>query len=239
MLERKENCPNGVMAKDIEEVRAHAREIAQAHREEGDDYGWFESLYAEAAGDNEHIPWADLVPNKFLVEWEGRSPLRGQGKKALVVGCGLGDDAGFLAERGYEVVAFDVSETAIEWAKRLYPSDSISFLVSDLFDPPLEWKAAFDLVLEIYTIQALPLGLRKKTIDAISRFTAPGGEIVVVSYSVDEKAETEGPPWPLTREHLGLFEENGFKLKEIEEFEGDEDPAVMRFVARLALREAE
>lgn len=33
--------------------------------------------------------------------------------RAVVIGCGLGDDAEYLASMGYEVTAFDISPTAI------------------------------------------------------------------------------------------------------------------------------
>ncbi len=102
------------------DVRENARAIAAKFAEQGDRLGWFEALYKEAAGNNEHIPWADLEPNRFFKAWAEKSGLKGDGSKALVVGCGLGDDAAYLKDRGFEVSAFDISPTAIEWAKRLY-----------------------------------------------------------------------------------------------------------------------
>ena len=35
----------------------------------------------------------------------------------VVVGCGLGDDVAELLSRGYDAVGFDVSPTAIGWAR--------------------------------------------------------------------------------------------------------------------------
>ncbi len=45
--------------------RAIARELAGQHLAEGDPLGWFETLYAAAAGDSSVIPWADLTPNRI------------------------------------------------------------------------------------------------------------------------------------------------------------------------------
>ncbi|MCC5670705.1 class I SAM-dependent methyltransferase [Nostoc sp. CHAB 5784] len=39
------------------------------------------------------------------------------GQKALVIGCGLGDDAEAIASLGFEVTAFDISPTAIAWCQ--------------------------------------------------------------------------------------------------------------------------
>ena len=79
-----------------DEKRARARALAAQFAENGDATGWFDALYKEAAGDNENIPWADLEPNRFFREWAEKSGLKGNGRKALVVGCGLGDDARYL-----------------------------------------------------------------------------------------------------------------------------------------------
>ena len=116
------------------DVRENAKKIAAEYSEKGDATGWFDALYKEAAGDNEHIPWADLEPNKFLKKWAERTDLQGSGRKALVVGCGLGDDAKFLDDVGFDVTAFDISPTAIEWAKKLHSDTDIKFFVADLFD---------------------------------------------------------------------------------------------------------
>src|SRR3982751_5986894 len=96
--------------------------------------------------------------------------LKGNERTALVVGCGLGDDAKYLHDLGFKVTAFDISPTAIEWAKKLYPDAGIDFVAADLFKPPSEWENAFDFVLEIYTIQPLPLEMRPQVIDAIASF---------------------------------------------------------------------
>ena len=152
----------------IEERRARARELAAEFAERGDTMGWFDAFYAEAAGDNEQIPWADLEPNKFFREWAEDVDLKGEGRKALVVGCGLGDDARYLHDLGFKVTAFDISPTAIDWAKRLHAETDIQFEVADLFEPFRGWLGGFDFVLEIYTIQPLPIEMRERVID--SRF---------------------------------------------------------------------
>ena len=80
------------MKDEKDEVRERTKELAKSFAEKGDATGWFDALYKEAEGDNEKIPWADLVPNKFFVEFVEKTKLKGDNRKALVVGCGLGDD---------------------------------------------------------------------------------------------------------------------------------------------------
>ena len=213
------------MSDPAEERRARARELAAEFADRGDSVGWFDAFYKEAGGDNEQIPWADLKPNKFFKTWADDVELRGDGRKALVVGCGLGDDAKFLDELGFKVTAFDISPTAIEWAKRLHADTDIQFEVADLFAPPSTWvaaynppataggtdKAGFDFVLEIYTIQPLPLEMRERVIDSIAAFVAEAGELVVVTRGREDNEEPVELPWPLSRRDLSRFETHGMK----------------------------
>lgn len=191
--------------------RARARELAEEFAEKGNVTGWFEALYKESGGDNGKIPWADLEPNKYFAPWAETTGLKGEGRKALVVGCGLGDDARMLYDLGFDVTAFDISETAIEWARKLHKDISIKFEVMDLFQPFRGWVGTFEYVLEIYTIQPLPLDMRERVIDSIAGFVAPGGRLVVVTRGRGDDEEPEQLPWPVSRRDLSHFGKNGLK----------------------------
>lgn len=211
------------MENDNFDKRARTRELAAEFAERGDATGWFEALYKEAAGDNEKLPWGDLEPNRFFRTFAERTGLKGNGRKALVVGCGLGDDAGYLSDLGFDVTAFDISPTAIEWAKKLHTGKNIDFRAVDLFEAPNEWRSGFEFVLEIYTIQPLPLELREQTIDAVAQFVAPGGELAVVTRGREDDEEPEKLPWPLSRKDLSRFEHNGLTQTHFEIMPDDTD----------------
>lgn len=218
-----------------EAVREHTKRLAAGYIEKGDAVGWFEALYKEAAAageDHEKIPWADLEPNRFLRRWAEKTNLRGNGRKALVVGCGLGDDARFLHDLDFDVTAFDISQTAIEWARRLHKDTSIKFVAADLFDSPKEWYQAFEFVLEVYTIQPLPLEMRPQVIDAIANFVKfPDGKLVIVTRGREDDEEPLELPWALSGKDLARFEANGLKQIYFEEMPGDEEEVpVTRFV---------
>ena len=214
--------------KDI--ARERTKAIAAEFGDRGDPLGWFDALYKEAEGNTEKIPWADLEPNIYFREWAQETGLSGDGRTALVVGCGLGDDAKFLDDLGFKVTAFDISPTAIEWARRLYNDEAITFLVADLFDPPKEWYQAFDFVLEIYTIQPLPLEMRPKVIDAIANFVKLDGRLVVITRGREDDEEPVELPWPLSRLDLSRFETNGLRQIDFQIRPGDEDVPAERFV---------
>ena len=171
-----------------------------------EDTAWFEALYADAEAGRREVPWDRGGPNPFLEQWVRERAGDGAGRRALVVGTALGDDAELLAARGFAVTAFDIAPTAIERARRRFPSSSVEYVVADLLDLPAQWRGAFDLVAEAITVQALPLSLRERAIDAIASTVAPGGTLVVVSGIHEGDGERDGPPWPLTRDELDRFE---------------------------------
>jgi len=214
------------------DARENAKELAAEFSEKGDATGWFDALYAEAEGNHEHIPWADLEPNKFLKIWAEQTNLQGDGRNALVVGCGLGDDVKFLDDLGFKVTAFDISPTAIEWAKKIHAETSIEFVVADLFDAPPSWKNAFEFVLEVYTIQPLPLELREKVIDSIANFVAENGKLVVVTRGRENDEIPTELPWALSRQDLSQFEANGLQQTNFTEMFGGEDEPIVRFVVK-------
>jgi SAM-dependent methyltransferase len=216
--------------------RARTREIQAEFAARGDTLGWFEALYKESAGKNELIPWADLEPNRFFREWAEETRLQGEGRKALVVGCGLGDDAHYLHVLGFDVTAFDISPTAIEWAKKLHADTDIVFETADLFQPFRGWLGAFDFVLEIYTIQPLPVGMRTRVIDAIVSFVNDNGLLVVVTRGRRDDEEPTQMPWPLSRRDLKRFEQNGLTEIDFVEMMDDEDEPTPRFVVEYKRR---
>ncbi|HKB03980.1 MAG TPA: class I SAM-dependent methyltransferase [Gemmataceae bacterium] len=209
-------------------ARARARELAETHLRAGDALGWFEPLYAAAASDPGAIPWADLTPNANLVSWVTAHPIV-RGQSALVVGCGLGDDAEHLAALGYQVTAFDISATAIDWCRRRFPNSTVRYEVHDLLRPPEHWRRAFDLVFEAYTLQSLPASVRRDAFERLADWVAPGGTLLLISRG-REANEPEGQlPWPLTRQELYALDGTGLAVERFEDYLDDEQPPVRRF----------
>lgn len=215
--------------------RAIAREIAHQHLNAGDPVGWFEDLYSRAGEDTSIIPWADLKPNPHLIQWLDQNPSFGSGL-ALQVGCGLGDDAEELAQRGFKTTAFDISATAIARTRARFPNSPVSYLVADLFSAPGEWRGKFDLVLESYTLQVLPPDLRADAIEAIASFVAPGGTLLVIARGREPNEPRGRMPWPLTRGELALFQGWGLKETSFEDYMDNEQPPVRRFRATYSRR---
>ena len=73
--------------------RKVARRLAAEAIGRGQPLEWFETLYHQAAGHEAGIPWADMTVNPTLARWLTLSPPSDAWTNALVIGCGLGDDA--------------------------------------------------------------------------------------------------------------------------------------------------
>ncbi len=113
-----------------------ARRLAAEALASNDPTGWFERLYAAAAGGEVAVPWDSGKPFRMLVEWAEARELDGRGRRALVVGCGLGQDAEYVARLGFDTVAFDIADTAIRLARSRFPDSRVRYLVADCLTRP-------------------------------------------------------------------------------------------------------
>lgn len=207
--------------------RTRAVQLATEANATGRPLEWFEQLYAEAS-DPEDVPWAELAPNRWLI----RQPeLQSGGGRALVVGCGYGDDAGWLAAHGWSVTAFDIAPSAVEVARERFAGAGIEFVAADLLDPPDEWTSAFDLVVEIFTLQVLPDEMRPRAFASLRTVLRPGG-LLFVHCRLREPEHPRGDfPWPLTPDEVrsGLA---GLTVERYEDFVDDTgDQPVRRLIA--------
>lgn len=213
------------------------RNLAGESLATGDPTGWFERLYAGAENGTAVVPWDRGAPHPLLVEWADRGGLDGHGKRAVVIGSGLGEDAEYLSRLGFTTVAFDISPTAIGAARRRFPGSPVQYLVSDLLDLPVRWRGAFDLVVEIFTVQALPPGYRRQATHNAGTLVASGGSLIVIAAARDEDdSNGHGPPWPLSRREIDAFAAHGIEAVRIEALSFPDDPDAHRWRAEFRRR---
>jgi SAM-dependent methyltransferase len=187
----------------------------------------FEPLYVAAAEGREVLRWDRGGPHPLIDEWARY--VTGSGRRALVVGSGFGPDAELFAERGFDVVAFDVSPTAIASARERFPQSDVDYRVANLLDPPPHWSHAFDLVVESLTVQSLPVAFHARAIANVARMVAPGGTLLVIAKARDESGgPDDGPPWPLTRAEVESFAGEGLEPLRIEDVRRPGMPALWR-----------
>ncbi len=189
---------------------------------ENDTASFFEALYVEAERERFALPWDRGGPHPLLEEWARE--LEGAGRRSLVVGSAFGPDAELICERGFEVIGFDFSPTAIEAARRRFPRSRVDYRVADLFDLPAEWTLAFDLVVESLTVQSIPLALHDQAIASIAGALAPGGTLLVIATGRDDPEPPDGPPWPLVRGEIESYADHGLERVRIEELRETDAP---------------
>lgn len=188
------------------------RATVAIHLESGDPVGWFEPVYAAARRDIAAIPWAAPDAHPYLTAWLAAPVATPPGRRAVVVGCGLGDDARAVAGHGFEVTAFDVAPSAVAWAARRHRRSGITWRTLDLLDAdaraPLD--GAFDLVVEVLTVPYLPGVVRDAAMHAVGALVAPGGVLVVVTVlAAGPDPAADGPPWPQAPSELAAYRSAG------------------------------
>ena len=206
-------------------------QMVASYQNRGDPTGWFEHVYRDAQGDFTAVFWADLAPNPYLLAWLEDHPGAGAGKRAVTIGCGVGDDAEALSAHGYQVTAFDIAPAAIELCRKRYPDSRVEYRVADLFDHPPDWTRAFDLVFECNTIQVLPGEYRPRALKAIAEMAAQGGAVLVSCRSRNSGEQADAFPLPLDREEIDGFVRAGLKEEGFQAYDDDQEPPVPHFFA--------
>jgi len=108
--------------------------------------------------------------------------------RALDVGCGEGADALWLARRGWQVTAVDVSEVALRRAAATDTEGRVTWSRADLATTPPP-AGAFDLV----SLQYFPLHRRPghSAVRGLLDAVAPGGTLLFVGHTISDLAPHE------------------------------------------------
>ena len=147
-------------------------------------------------------PWdAGRVPtalDQFL-----RTEPRGQ--RALIPGCGSGYEVRAFAEAGFDVLAVDFAEAAIERAQRILGPLSDRVRLADFFES--DFEIPFDLVYERAFLCALPRRLWPRYAPRVAELLRPGGRLTGFFFFDDTE---RGPPFGLKSGELETLLESEF-----------------------------
>ena len=200
-----------------------ADELGVAAVADGEPTRWYDELWSAAARGEVSMPWDRTKPHDLLADFAAE-PV-GTGGRAVVVGAGYGADAEHLASLGWRTSAFDISPAAVAAARERYPDTAVDYRVADLLDLPSDLVGAFDLVVEIYTIQALHPSLRAGAVSGVRRLVAPGGTLFVVQIVRDDgEAVSAEPPWLLDRAEMEGLAGDGLVAESLERVPNAADP---------------
>jgi SAM-dependent methyltransferase len=159
---------------------------------------------------NEHyasgfMPWDLGEPNPQLVELVVEAGMLSPGR-VLEVGCGTGTDAIWLASRGFDIDAVDISPLAIDKACAKQGASKVRFAVLDfLRDPPP--AGPFDLVFDRGVLHVFDEAEeRSRFAQLVAQLLAPNGQWVSLLGSTEGPPRDAGPPRRSARDIMEAVE---------------------------------
>lgn len=113
-------------------------------------YEAYDDRYRQVHGEN--LQWFGGEPSKIVLKTIERY-LPDKNGKILEIGCGEGRDARFLLNRGYDVLATDVSPAAVDYCRKLHPDFADRYACHDCLRGSLD--ARFDFIYAVAVVHML------------------------------------------------------------------------------------
>jgi tellurite methyltransferase len=139
-----------------------------------DDQSRWNRLHAERRGGGE--------PSRFLQEIIDSGHWTIAPGKALDVACGKGRNALFLASRGFQVTAIDISPVGLEHGRERGKANSLSITWQQADLEDLQVAAGeYDLIVNINYLQ-------RSLMPRLKGALKPGGHVIFDTYLIDQRA---------------------------------------------------
>jgi SAM-dependent methyltransferase len=166
--------------------------------------GWDRIYHRYGSGS---LPWELGKPRDILVEVvESRQVMRG---RALDICCGAGTNPAYLAKKGFDVTALDISDRAVELTKGKADALGVdmNLLVGNFLKLPLD-SGKFDFIFDFGCFHHVQVGDRAAYIEGVHRVLKPQAKYLLVCFS-----DQNGPAWNhFTRERIVELFQRRFQI---------------------------
>ncbi len=177
------------------------------------------------------LPWELGKPRKVLLK------LLDSGKvkpcKTLDLCCGAGTNPVYLATRGFEVTALDISDGAVKYAKdKAYEAKvDVDFLVGDFLNLPFR-NEEFDFAFDFGCFHHVDVDDRTVFIDGVHRILKPDSRYSLVCFS-----DKNGPAWNhFTKEQIVDLFTDYFEIEWVSHVSSLEGDNVTRYFYEVLMK---
>ena len=171
------------------------------------------------------------------------------GKTLIDLGCGNGRDSLFFAKQGMQVVAIDLSRSAIDQLNQ-QPVENARFVCGDFIASDVHQPDSYDYAYSRFTIHAINQKQETMLLQTMFRALKPGGKFFIEVRSVNDPLYGKGKAVErnaffydnhyrrfIVRDELAhRLENGGFRVEYVKEQTGfapygNDDPPVIRIAA--------
>lgn len=145
-------------------------------------------------------PWDTKAPKENVVAWHNAGWVHGD---VLDIGCGLGDNAIYLAKQGHHVTGLDISPTALTTAERRAHDAGVDIHFAAADSTRLDGYAnRFDTVIDSGMFHCLDDDGKRAYAAAAHRATRPGATMLISCFSDANHASDDWPRPSVSKQTL-------------------------------------
>ena len=179
------------------------------------------------------LPWELGRPREVLVDLVGSGRVRPT--ETLDLCCGAGTNPVYLAERGFDVTALDISDRAVELTieKACQAGVNVNTLIGDFVSLPFT-DEKFDFVFDFGCFHHVETGNRAAFIEGVHRVIKSGGTYLMVCFS-----DRNGRAWNhLRREQIVELFGDHFEIENIDHVSSLESDDVTRYFYEVLMKKS-
>ena len=195
----------------------------------GSNYDQWDQTYREYP--LKSLGWERGKPRLILVEFVEKGLIK-KGK-TLDLCCGAGTNTVYLAEKGFEVTAIDISPRAIEYAKEKaeHAKVKINFRIQSFVDLPFG-DEEFDFAFDMGCFHHAQVEDRIIFIKGVHRVLKKGGSCLLTCFSYKN-----GPAWNhFTEKQIVSLFSGYFEINEVRHVSSIEGDGVRRYFYTVLMK---